>query len=41
MEVKKKIKDLPQVEDDPRFLQLVKDYKCKYQLQSDSNPTFS
>lgn len=28
MEVRKTIKDLPQIEDDPRFLQLIKDYKC-------------
>jgi hypothetical protein len=28
MEVRKTIKDLPAIEDDPRFLQLIKDYKC-------------
>jgi hypothetical protein len=28
MEVKKRLRDLPEVEEDPRFLQLIKDYKC-------------
>jgi hypothetical protein len=29
VEVKKRISDLPDIEDDPRFKRLLKDYKCK------------
>jgi hypothetical protein len=29
VEAKKALKDLPPIEEDPRYLSLVKDYKCK------------
>lgn len=40
MEVKKKIRDLPEIEEDPRFLQLIKEYKCIIYL-TEFNQSFS
>jgi hypothetical protein len=32
MEVRKKINELPPIDKDPRFVKLVRDYKCKHRI---------
>lgn len=32
MEVRKRLSELPQIEEDPRFLKIIKDYKCKQDI---------
>lgn len=30
MELRKKVSELPPIEKDPRFIKIIRDYKCKY-----------